>query len=59
MRLEISVVDRHDLEASAYQTEGWIEIRIANVIGVPVPLIQPKETLLLIIVPEKRGPMAY
>ncbi len=56
--LEISVVDREDIVATAWQNHGWIEIRIRNAVGVPTPLIlDHTETLLLVIVPEKRAPM--
>jgi hypothetical protein len=56
--LEISAVDREDLVVTARQNHGWIEIRIHSGVKVPVPLIlKETETLLLVIVPEKREPM--
>jgi hypothetical protein len=58
MRLDISVVDRHDVEASAWKADGWIEVRIKNVVGIPVPVLQADETLLLLITPEKREPVS-
>jgi hypothetical protein len=58
VRREISAVDRHDLEVSAWEVSGWIEIRIRNAVGVTVPVqLGPHESLLLVLIPEKREPM--
>jgi hypothetical protein len=57
VRLEISAVDREDLHVSAWKNRGWIEVRISNAVGVPVPLtLGPTESLLLVIVPQVREP---
>jgi hypothetical protein len=58
MKLEASAIDRHDIEVTAWQRLGWIEIYIRNAVDVTVPLCRPGENLVLLIVPEKREPMS-
>ena len=57
MRVEISAVDRYDLDVTAWKhPEGWIEIYIKSAVGIAVPIqLSRSETLILVVVPEKRG----
>ena len=52
--LDVSVVDRHDLQAEAcLDSEGWCVIIITNVVDIPVN-ITPAEPLTLVITPRRR-----
>jgi len=51
--LDVSVVDRQDIEAQAVlDQEGWCVIILTNVVGVPV-IISEEEPLRLVIVPAR------
>ncbi len=52
--LEVSVINRHDIEAEAVlDKEGWCVIILTNVVGVPVK-ISEEEPLRLVITPQTR-----
>ncbi len=53
LHVDVSVVDRHDLQAEAcLDKEGWYVIIITNVVDVPVS-ITPLEPLTLVITPAR------
>jgi hypothetical protein len=53
--LDVSVVDRHDLQAEAcLDSEGWCVIILTNVTDVPVS-ITPLEPIHLVITPSRRA----
>ncbi len=41
---------------TAWKRNGWIEIYIRSEVDVPLELLKPHETLMLVIVPEKHEP---